>query len=793
MSIRLTLLLLSAIAAVLLAGCATPPPTNPVPGSVTIERTTYGVAHITAADYESLAYGTAYARAQDNVCLTAEHLVTVRGERSRYFGAAAQGLLGLRSLSNEQIDFFVDEHMDDAALDAGNSALGADARASMRGYVSGYNRYLADTGVAGLPLPCRGAAWVRPMTVADLYRINELSMTQAGVALLADAVLAARPPSALGAVDEQQPVGTAQAIAALATYRIAELSEGGGIGSNGWAFGRDVTPDGSGVLLGNPHFPWIGENRFWQLHLTIPGRLDVMGAAIGESPVVQIGFNHDVAWTHTVSTGKRFTLYELALVPGDPTRYVVDGQSRRMTPKTLAIEALGADGKLERKETTVWETLWGPVLVVPRAGLTWNTKTAYAIKDANTANTRAIETWMRMNTARSVEELRAALGNQGIPWVNTLAADRNGNALYADLSVVPDLNAGDLQRCAPSRPAAALFAAAGLVVLDGSKMSCGWDVDPSAPVAGLIPAASMPVVVRRDFVQNSNDSYWLSNPAAKWSGISPLVGLEDTPQGLRTRMGLREITRHLAGQSGAGTTKIGPVEIESILFSDRNLAGILVLDDLVAACPTATLPDQKDACRVLASWDRTSSLDASGAPLFREFWRRAREIHNVWRVPFNPTDPINTPSGLNMGDASVEISIFTALGDAVAALRAAGFAPEATLRIAQVKQTNRGPVPVPGGDEFEGVLNKTQTPGVAGITSKGYDITYGSSYIQIVTFDDRGPVAAGMLTYGQSSDPASSFAYDQLEPFSRKQWPALPFHRSDIEAQRIGPQLVIVR
>ena len=40
---------------------------------------------------------------------------------------------------------------------------------------------------------------------------------------------------------------------------------------------------------------------------------------IGDNPVVHIGFNRDVAWTHTVSTGKRDTLYELQLVPGDPT------------------------------------------------------------------------------------------------------------------------------------------------------------------------------------------------------------------------------------------------------------------------------------------------------------------------------------------------------------------------------------------------------------------------------------------------------------------------------------------
>ena len=84
--------------------------------TVQITRTVHGIAHIEAGDLESLGYGAAYAHAQDNVCQTADHLVTVRGERSRWFGASAQSLFGLRPLPNDQIDLFVRGHFDDAAL-----------------------------------------------------------------------------------------------------------------------------------------------------------------------------------------------------------------------------------------------------------------------------------------------------------------------------------------------------------------------------------------------------------------------------------------------------------------------------------------------------------------------------------------------------------------------------------------------------------------------------------------------------------------------------------------------------
>ncbi|RZL43777.1 MAG: acylase [Variovorax sp.] len=776
-----------------LTGCATTPPAEGV-RSVTIERTTHGIAHVTAPDHEGLAYGTAYAHAQDNVCQTAEHLLTVRGERSLFLGPQAMGDLGLGRLSNAQIDLFVRQHMDDAALARAAEVLGPDARAALRGYVAGYNRHLSDVGPGGLPEACRDRPWVRPMTQADLSRATELSMIQGGLGALAGAVLAARPPppaTALGAAPvDERPVAPREAAAEIARHGFDANPEGGERGSNGWAFGRDATPDGRGVLLGNPHFPWNGINRFWQLHLAIPGQLDVMGATGGLSPVVAIGFNKDVAWTHTVSTGKRFTLYELALDPADPTVYLVDGQPRKMVARTVEVPLPG--GTTLRQ--TFYATDWGPVIALPRAGLGWSTQKAYALRDANTLNVRAIESWMRMARARNVPELREAMGNQGMPWINTIAADRDGRAMYADLSVVPDVSADQLRACAPSPAAAALFNAAGLPVLDGSRGACAWRQDPSAAAPGRIPPARMPVLVTTDWVQNSNDGFWLANPdVAPMADVSPLVGPVGTPQRLRTRSGILEIRARLAGTDGLPGNRMGADEVRSMIFRDRNLAGTLVMDDLVAACgvpgDAGLSADQATGCRVLADWNRTSDAGARGAPLFREFWRRAKDVPKVWRVPFDPRRPVTTPTGLDMATSATREAVFKALGDAVAALRAAGYTPEAALGEAQWREVRGRRVPLHGGDEFEGVLNKLESQGQPGIAPGGYRINYGTSYLQVVTFDGRGPVAQGLLTYGQSSDPASPRAYDQLPLFAARRWVTLPFHPEDVRSQREGPPL----
>ncbi len=767
------------LAAVLLAACAAPSG-GPDARTATIQRTANGVPHISAPDPETLAYAMAYAYAQDNVCMTANQLVTVRGERSRYFGAATLGLLARRMLPNEQADFFIAAHMDDAALErAWTSNASAESLALARGAVDGYNRYLSDQA-GKLPVACNGQPWVKPMTLAEFRRQAELTDVQAATAALADAVLGTRPPAPTAAV--APAVNLADAADAMREAGLLDSP----LGSNAWAFGKDSTANGRGLLLGNPHFPWAGVNRFWQVHLTIPGNLDVMGVSMGNFPFVSIGFNRDVAWSNTVSTGKRFTLHELTLAAGDPTSYMVDGQPVKMSSRSVSIQVPAADGSLQPKTTTVWSTRWGPVLVIPRAGLNWTAKTAYAIKDANLGNVRPTDSWQGFARARNVQELRDAMKNIGTPWVTTLAADRQGNVLFADVSVVPDVDAAQLQRCAPSKPAAALLSAAGLVVLDGSKSDCDWRRDPASPVPGLIPFERMPTTVRSDWVHNSNDSFIYSNPQQKWSGISPLVG-DARVSRPRTRAGLTEIPELLA------RGKVTPEAVQRQLFENHNFMASVVLPDLLVACADAPTAEARDGCAALRGWDRSNNLESRGAHLFREFWRTANSVPGVHRVAFDPAQPAATPAGLKMNDAAVAGKVWDTLTAAVKAVRAAGFALDAPLGAVQRPLITDETIALHGGDEFEGVLNNLGNQFAPGIGAKGLTIDYGSSYIQSVTFDERGPVAQAILTYGQSTDPASPNANDQLRLFSRKEWPALPFHADDVAKARVGDVLRLTR
>jgi acyl-homoserine-lactone acylase len=790
---RRALLPLAAIAA--LAGCATPPPHTPADG-VIIQRTAYGVPHVSAPDLGLLGLGIGYAYAQDNVCQTADALLSARGERSRFLGGATVGLLARRNLPNEVIDTFVTAHMDDAALArAWQTQASPEARALMTGYVEGWNRWLAENHDR-LPAECAGQPWVRPMTQADAWRLGEVTMAQAGVMALADAVVGAQPPVppasarrpsvkvAEAADGAAHPVDLAAAAEAMRAAGVLDSP----LGSNAWAFGRETTADGRGVLFGNPHFPWVGPNRFWQMHLTVPGRLDAMGASIGHFPAISVGFNRDVAWSNTVSTGKRFTLHELTLAPGDPTAYLVDGQPEKMRSREVKVTVRNADGSVAEKTRRLWSTRWGPVLVIPAAGLQWTATRAYAIQDVNAGQARGLDTYLAVNRARSVGELRQALRTLGSPWVNFIAADRHGDALYADVSTVPDVDAAQLERCAPSPPAAALRRAAGLVVLDGSRSDCGWKRDPASAQPGAIPFERMPSVVRADWVQNSNDSFWYTHPSQRFDAISPLVG-DAALTRPRTRASHLEIQELLDGG------KVTPQRVAAQFYQDRNLIARMVMPDLLTACSAAAPADAdvREGCAALRGWDQRNAPEARGAHLFREFWRPARNVRNVWRVPFDPAQPVATPNGLRMDDPAVRDAVWKALGDAVRTVRAAGFALDAPLSSVLRSVHGDPPIGLHGGDEYVGVLNNIGQVADGPIGPRGIVVDYGTSYVQVVGFDERGPVADALLTFGQSPHKASPHATDQTRLFAQRRWVRQPFHPEDVAAQRLGEVVTLRR
>lgn len=726
--------------------------------SSTITRTTHGVPHIVAQDWRGAGYGVGYAYAQDNLCMIAEEFATVAGERSLHFGPKGSASLGFQSVDNLSSDLFFRSAIDLPALRRGATAQGPAALALTAGWVAGYNRYLKDLGPDKVPAECRGKAWVRPITADDMLRLNEKQMLLASSLNFAPAIANAVPPGS------EAPAKVSMTLPDPAQFEVA---------SNGWAFGGDVTANGKGMVIGNPHFPWHGPSRFWQMHVTIPGKMDTAGVGIAGSPFPTLGFNRDIAWTHTVTAARHFTLYQLTLDPNDPTAYLVDGKSEKMVAKRISVPMPDGAAPVMR---TLYSTRFGAVIVIPQAMATWSKTTAFAMRDANAANQRGIGTWVRIATARNVGEVRTAVSETlGIPWVNTIVADRHGDALHADVTAVPNVSAEKAKTCAT--PLSAVVARTA-ILLDGSKSACAWDAAAGTPVPGLMPAADQAVQARRDYVANMNDSYWLSNADHPHRVLSPILGEAQKAVSLRTRSGFIETRALIAGG------KVDHDRAKAMTFANKSHAGELALKPLLALC--AGKAEVADACAALAKWDGRFDLDSRGAWLFDRFWMKAARVPGIWGVPFDAQDPIHTPRDL-VTSGEVGEKLIAALKAAADEVTKAGIALD--VRWGDIAFAQRGAerIPVHGGDHALGVLNvQMMEPTQGGLTPR-----HGSSYVQVVGFDDTGPVADTILSYSQSPDPQSPWYGDQTRMYSAKQWVRFPFTPAQIAAAKVGEAVTI--
>ncbi|MBC3475159.1 penicillin acylase family protein [Pseudomonas taiwanensis] len=725
--------------------------------SAQIRRTSFGVPHIVAKDERGLGYGIGYAYAQDNLCLLANEVLTVNGERSRYFGAQGKTVEQRDNLTS---DLFFTWLNRPSAVNGFLQAQPTAVRQLLEGYASGYNRALGERRAAGLPAECGTGQWLHPITSLDLVKLTRRLLVEGGVGQFAEAVVGAQPPTR-----------ATQRAASDFTAALAQQSRfASERGSNAVAVGAERSANGRGLLLANPHFPWVGGMRFYQMQLTIPGQLDVMGAALPGLPVINIGFNRHLAWTHTVDTSKHFTLYRLQLDPKDPTRYLLDGQSLPLMPQTVSITVKSEDGSLSQVQRQVYASTFGPVVQWP-GRLDWDSQAAYSLRDANLDNTRVLQQWYQINRAGSLDALKGSIASlQGIPWVNTLAVDAAGRTLYLNQSVVPYVDQELLSHC--SHPAAQ----GPLVVLDGSRSACQWKVDAQAAQPGIFPARLLPSLERSDFVQNSNDPAWMANPAEPLTGFSPLVSRDDQPLGMRGRFALQRLQ---------GETKVGIDDLQRMVTDDEVYLASLVLPDLMQWCNEAEA-DVQTVCASLAAWNGKADLNSGvGLVHFENIVEALAEHPQSWRVAFDPADPQHTPRGLAVEQAAVRKLLHHAALASLQAVAQAGVGENSQW--GQIQQAADG-TPVPGGPQGLGVYNAIYSvphgPGKRRVVS-------GTSYLQLVKFTEQGPQARGLLAFSQSSEAGSAHSNDQTKAFSAKQLAPIPFTEAQIKADPQYRQYVI--
>ncbi|MGH2890493.1 MAG: penicillin acylase family protein [Solirubrobacteraceae bacterium] len=783
--------------------------------TVSVTRDSAGIPHIVASNFKALGYGEGWAFAQDNTCTFADDIVTLEGERSRYFGpngTAVNYSAGVSS-TNLQSDLFWRYVRATGIVRrelARNSGLLPQVRGLYSGWVAGYNHFLS-SGRLRDPA-CKGKPWVRRITLRDMLLRGVQIVTEASSQQFMTGIDAAAPPapgasaaaarSAHRASPAHRTAAAGAGLHAGLTALRDQFDSRRSAGSNGVGIGSPDTRARTGMVLANPHFPWRGTERFWMAQLDVPGSYNMEGGTLMGFPLIGIGFNRHIAWTHTVSTDRRFVLYQLKLVPGDPTSYYVNGKPVKMGRITVAFR-YGS----HRVRHTFYTTRWGVVTNVPAATYEWSPTTAYALDDSTeAAGVRAADQYLRMGQARSVHGLFSVEAKfLAIPTFNTIAADDHGTAYYGDVGDTPAVTASKLEACLPAGLPTIVYDAAGVVTLDGSRSSCAPVNFAGTPQKGILPARDLPHLFRRDYVENSNDSYWLANPSHPMTGYPAIVGATGVAQNGRTRLGNAMIAARVKGTDGLGAPKFTIGTLQRMWESDKSELAQNVLRDLVADCRAHPMQvatngqsvNLMSACAALAHYNGTGKLNAKGGWLF-SVWNDLDTDSDFYSVAFDPAHPLTTPTGLNTAAPATPLKW---LADAVQNLQRHHVALNAGFgQVQHAPQSTRIRIPGCSGESsahgmgcFNAIYSPDGTPATAGPVSGGPygQVNDGSSLVMTTQLNRRGPVSEGILTYSQASDPTSPWYSNMTKLYSRGRWVKLPYTAAALAADHPGRTVIL--
>jgi acyl-homoserine-lactone acylase len=537
------------------------------------------------------------------------------------------------------------------------------------------------------------------------------------------------------------------AFVSLTSGCITTLPPASMFGSNGWAVGPPHSTSGSAMLLANPHLPWGGEMTFYEAQISAPG-YEAYGTALIGFPVLAIAFNDTHGWTHTVNTIDSCDVYELTR---DHDGYTFDGKRLSFDQESQVMKIRQSDGSLKEEKLEIRHSVQGPV--VEKDGKLLAMRMA-GLQSGSFAG--ALEEWWEMGRARDFAQFQTALRRMQLPLFNVIYADRAGHIELLFNGLLPVRATGDFNFWHG--------------VVSGNTSALVWNK--FHRMEDLPQSVDPP----SGWVQNSNSAPWymtqpLLDPARYPAYFSP--GWNDPLGALsqREQSGLRMLTQD---------AKLSFEQMLADKYSTRSELAGHVLNDLVSAAKQSGDATAQQAAATLQNWDRQTNADSKGAFLFFT-WTQAvqQQFHGeFFAAPFNPKKPLDTPRGLKDPQAAVS-----------ALIAAASQLQERKLPLdvpwGQVNHFHRGQYDFPGngGSDFPWVLrglgvfrNIAYAPAKDG----HFDAIGGDSFVAAVEFSS--PLKARVLmTYGNSSDPASPHFGDQLALTARKEWREPWRTRAEIE------------
>ena len=357
------------------------------PDRIEIIRDNYGVPHIYAPSDVEVAYGFAWAQAEDHFKLIQEGYLAGNGLLGKLIGLKGAGADFLTQLiqSEETVDKYYN------TLDKKFIALAEAFAEGLNAYAKKYPEQILEKKLF-------------PLTVKKLLRYTQLQLF---ISNEADKLVSGIVNNSLSW-----------------PYKIEEDSKG----SNLLAISRNRTGSDETFLAINTHQPLEGPTSWYEAHLVSKEGTNIIGAAFPGTPCILTGANEYLGWTHTVNYPDKADVYALQMHPKKKDVYLVDGKPYKLEKfkAKLTLKFLGINIPIKKK---FYKSIYGPTLK--------NKTGVYSVRTPSTTTIKAIEQWWKMNKATNFSEFYEALEMKALPGYNIGYADRNDTIFYISNGKIP--------------------------------------------------------------------------------------------------------------------------------------------------------------------------------------------------------------------------------------------------------------------------------------------------------------------------------------------------------------------
>ena len=355
---------------------------------INIVRDTYGVPHIFAPTDPEVAYGLAWAHAEDDFKTIQTLLLTGKGKLATYLGK-----------KGAPVDFVVGLLNTMETVQAQIGQMDPKFLALVSGYLMGLEAYAKAHPKEVLN------KHVFPMTIEEY-----LSSTVFSVAVFC---------------------GVDKALPKILNGSIPHLAGFTGEGSNAFAVQANKSATGENMLVINAHQPIEGATAFYEAHLQSEEGWNILGGLFPGAPLIFHGVTPNLAWAHTVNFQDKIDVYQLETNKAHPNQYKVDGNWLTLEKRKIKLNIKGIPFPIYK---TVYKSIYGPTVATPEGKF-------FSMRLPSLMDAGALQQWYAMNKATNFTSFKAAINQNHLAMFNIMYADKRDTIYYISNGKMPYRNA----------------------------------------------------------------------------------------------------------------------------------------------------------------------------------------------------------------------------------------------------------------------------------------------------------------------------------------------------------------